>query len=224
MLISKHRKASFGGMNLTLTVGAILIGLSASVFAIDLPFYFTAQNQLQTAVDAAALAGASALPEGEQEAQNAASEIAYQNEVAGQPVSAEQLSYTVTGSSFEVTGKVQVPTIMGNFLCGLSGKHSGGGDTQNGSDEGSPDVGGGGGGSDTDGCSYMTVYAHSKGVPAARDTVLVIDTSSSMDDLGNQRPFKDVKSAAKKYIDLLVDLDSESVDRVSLVTFDKTGK
>jgi hypothetical protein len=70
----------------------------------------------------------------------------------------------------------------------------------------------------------MTVYAHSKAVPAARDTVLVIDTSNSMDDLGNNRPFKDVKSAAKNYVDQIAGMQSEAVDRLALVDFNQTGK
>lgn len=73
------------------------------------------------------------------------------------------------------------------------------------------------------GCSMMTVYAAAKAQPAARDTVLVVDTSSSMEILGNMRPLNDVKSAARAFVDKVDALNNESVDRIALVQFDRTA-
>lgn len=218
-----NRKASFGGANILLGIGAVVIGLGASVLAIDLPYYFAAQNQLQTVVDAAALAGAAKLPEGQQQAQDAAFELASENQVAGKTLGADEFDYSSSGTSFEVSASTRVPTIMANLMCSMAGK-IGGGAYNDGQGEGSGWGKGSGVSADTDGCSYMTVYAHAKALPAARDTVLVIDTSNSMDDLGNNRPMKDVKSSAKNYINMIANMQSESVDRIALVSFDKTGK
>jgi Flp pilus assembly protein TadG len=213
-------QSSRGGASLMLTVGATLVGISASVLAVDLPYYFATQNQLQTTVDAAALAGASALPVGEQEAREAAYELASRNPVAGYTLQPGDLKYTVSGSSFEVSASSKVPTIVAKFLCSFSKKNGSGKKL----DDDGLETGGSGGDSTSGGnCSYMTVYAHSKATPAARDTVLVIDTSSSMDDLGNNRPMKDVKSAAKNFVDMVAKLQSESVDRIGLVSFNQTG-
>jgi Flp pilus assembly protein TadG len=206
-----------GGMNSILALGGIILGLGTSVLAIDLPYYFAAQNQLQTATDAAALAGAMALPDGEQQAEDAALEVATKNPIAGKALQASDLKYTSNGSTFEVTTSAHVPTVMAKVLCSITGGAAGRGQDGVIRDSNGASV-------DTDGCSYMTVYAHSKAIPAARDTILVIDTSSSMDDLGYNRPFKDVKSAAKYYIDMVANLQSESTDRIGLVSFDQTGK
>lgn len=214
------RGAAFGGSATVLTIGAVVVGLGASVLAIDMPFYFATRNQLQTAVDAAALAGASALPMGEDEAKLAAQELAAENPVANQLLEAQNLNFKIDQSKFMVTGEVEVPTIMGKLLCALSGK--GGGKEI----EGEAIEGGGGSdsGSSSSSCSVMKVVAGSSAAPAARDTILVIDTSNSMDDLGNNRPMKDIKSAANKYIDIIAALNNESVDRIGLVSFDQTGK
>jgi hypothetical protein len=69
----------------------------------------------------------------------------------------------------------------------------------------------------------MKVVAYSSAAPAARDTILVIDTSSSMDDLGNGRPMKDIKTSATNFINTIANLDNESVDRIGLVSFNQTG-
>jgi hypothetical protein len=44
-----------------------------------------------------------------------------------------------------------------------------------------------------------------------------------MNDLGNNRPFVDVKAAAHSYLDQLVSLSNTSLDRVGLVNFASTG-
>lgn len=212
------RGAAFGGSATVLTIGAVLVGMGASVFAIDLPFYFAAQNQLQTAVDAAALAGASALPYGDNEAEEAALELAAENPVANQTVDASNLSFQVNQSKFTVSGQMEVPTIMGKLLCALSGK-GGGKEIDEAGIEGD-----GNSGSSEASCSSMKIAAKASAAPAARDTILVIDTSNSMDDLGNNRPMRDIKTAANKYIDIIANLNNESVDRIGVVTFDQTGK
>ncbi len=45
-----------GGFNVLYTIGVILVGLTISAVGVDMGFYFSAQNQLQTTADAAALA------------------------------------------------------------------------------------------------------------------------------------------------------------------------
>lgn len=215
------RKSSFGGSTTIMSIGAVLMGLSASVFAIDMPAYFNARNELQTSVDAAALAGAAQLPEGEAYAEDAAYELANANPVAGIELGEDNLSYKSTQSKFTVTGSVEVPTLMGKFLCALSGKQAGRdqeGGEQEGSDSGSNDSGTSGGGSS---CSTMKVVASSSAAPAARDTILVIDTSSSMSSLGNNRPLTDVQKAAVNYINTIAKLQNDSVDRIGLVKFDE---
>lgn len=203
-------------------IGVMLSGLMVSSLAVDLPFYFTAQNQLQTAVNAAALAGASQLPEGEVNAQEAAYDYASQNPVAGQTLSEDNLTYHFDGSSFEVEARMQAPTLLSRLMCGMSGMLSGGGGGLDGGDSGGDAVGGGDG-EDGSGpslnCESMTLAAHAKAVPAARDVVLVLDTSGSMN-RGGGYPMNDVKDAAKAYIDKVIALDSESVDRIGVVNFD----
>lgn len=215
-----NRRAFFGGSNLILSLGVILVGLSASVLAVDLPYYFAAQNQLRTAVDAAALAGAAKLPDGEADAEEAALEMAAENPITGKPLQPEEMTFTSEQSKFTVSASTKVPTIIGKFLCALSGK-TGGMDIEGA--EGVDNEGNSGNASGEH-CNSMTVAAASSAAPAARDTILVIDTSNSMDDLGNGRPMKDIKTAANNFVDTIVSLDSSYVDRIGLVSFDQTGK
>jgi Mg-chelatase subunit ChlD len=226
--MKRNRKSDYGGSSLILTIGAVLIGLSASALAIDTSFYFSAQNQLQTATDAAALAGGAHMFEGADAAEAAALELAEANSTGGMALSAENFQFETGAGSFSVRAQKQVPTIMANLMCSLAGKIGGGGDVggegadpsqDNPNNNDSPPAA-------TDGCSYMTVYAASKAVGAPRDTVLVLDTSSSMDDLGYGQPFKDVKSAAKVFLDMVVEMEADSpdsVDKVAIVKFDRTS-
>ena len=202
------------GNGALLAVGLLVSGLSLGVFAVDMPLYYTYQNQLQTAVDAAALAGAAALPHGEQGAEDAIYDIAFENKVAGEPVLSEQLTINELNSethTVEVTGEVMAPTMIGRFLCGVSGS------AELPEEEGSENNGLDGAGSNS--CDYMKVVAHAKAKPAARDTMLVVDNSSSMRSLGNNRPMRDVQDAAIDYVDLVAEFDNESVDRIGVVTF-----
>jgi hypothetical protein len=214
----KIQRSAYGGSAIILSIGAMLVALGGAVMAVDLPYYFATQNQLQTAVDAAALAGATALPAGETEAEEAALELAYENLVGGQHMDESNLTFSVDKSKFKVTGEVSIPTIMGKLLCALSGK-SGGQEIEGEELEG----GASGNGSSGSSCNKMKVVAGSSAAPAARDTILVIDTSNSMDDLGNNRPMKDIKTAANKFIDIIAALDNDSVDRIGLVRFDQNG-
>ena len=208
------RARGVGSSTVLLGVGAGLITMAASTIAVDTSFYFAAQNQLQTAVDAAALAGAAALPDGTSFAKTQATAMAQENLVAGQELASSDLTYRTSSTTFEVAGKKQVPTIMAKFVCALSA-----GGTQIG-EEGDGD---GDGDVDTSHCDFMTVKAYSKALPAARDTILVIDASNSMDDLGNNRPMADVKSAAVSYVNTILNFHSESVDRIGLVSFHQTA-
>ncbi|MGE0201366.1 MAG: VWA domain-containing protein [Candidatus Melainabacteria bacterium] len=224
-VVAKHlsgkRQKQRGSASL-LTIGLILLGLSMSVVAIDLPMYFNAQNQLQTTVNAAAIAGAYKLPQGTQEAEDAALEIAMENPVAGHTLTDSELSFDYeTGANMTMIVNAQspVPTLINKFLCSLSG--SGGEGYDPNATDGNWDTSGGSAGNN---CNYMTVYAHAKAVPAARDTILVIDTSSSMG--VGFKPINKTKEAAKYFVDTVAALNNQngSLDRIAVVTFDQTAK
>lgn len=213
------------GNNHILSIGLLLSTFLATPFAIDIPTYFSVQQQLQTAVDSAALAGASKLPFSQYEAETAAYEMASQNPVAGRTLEPDELEFSYSGANMKVSANVQINTITAGLMCSL-GSFIGGG---NGKLANPPDddedmlegqEGNGGGESD---CESMSVTASAKAVPAPRDTILVIDTSNSMDDLGGNQPFKDVKNSAHSFLDMLINMNSDSVDRVGLVKFDKTA-
>ena len=183
-------------------VGAMIGTLTFSVLAIDLPIYFNTQNQLQTTVNSAALAAAAKLPYGEDAATETAYEYVDQNPVAGHTVSHGDVNLGFNGNRVSIGASTPVDTLMGKMLCALRGDFQG-------DDE------------ESQTCDSMTVYAGAKAQPAARDTVLVIDTSSSMQSLGNMQPLNDVKSAARAFVDRVEELDNESVDHISLVSFDR---
>jgi hypothetical protein len=215
------KRAAFGGSNIVLGLGVTLIGVSASVFAVDLPYYFNAQNQLQTTVDAAALAGAARLPNGVALAEQAALSLAQKNPVAGKTLQTGDLTFASTKSKFTVTANTDVPTLIGKFLCTWSGQLAGRDpEAEAGSGTGGTD---GGSGSSSAHCDTMTVSASASAAPAARDTMLVLDASSSMNSLGNGRPLSDVQKAAINFIKTVAALQNESVDRIGLVKFNETA-
>ncbi|MBX2861074.1 MAG: VWA domain-containing protein, partial [Vampirovibrio sp.] len=217
-MIEQVRKnpASGGfGINQIFSIGVLVISLCVSTLAVDLPFYFAAQNQLQTAVNAAALAGAANLPDGNDEAVEAALDMAAQNPVTNKILEESNLTFDSNGNVFEVRGEVEVDTIMAKILCGLTGVV----DTVAGDGDG----GEGEGESSGMSCNSMKVGAYAKALPAARDTILVIDMSTSMDDLGGDQPVTDVKEAGIAFVDQVLALDSESVDRIGVVSFDRYG-
>jgi hypothetical protein len=214
-LIQKNK-----GSAMIWAIGITLASFVVTPIAIDLPMFYNVQQQLQTAVDSAALAGAAKLPEGSTQATSAALDIISKNWVAGRHLNTSEVTLSSTGSAFNVTGRISIPTLTRKLMCSLN---IGSGSVEN---TATTNPGGviGGSSSAAASCADIVVGAKSKAIPAARDTMLVIDTSSSMDDLGNGRPFKDVKSAAKLYLSLLSGMSSESVDKVGLVSFNQTGK
>lgn len=205
-----HRGQSF----LINTVAVTFLTLGVGVLAVDLPTYFAVQNQLQTAVNAAAIAGAYELPYGKQEAEDAAYEVGSENLVGGKPLEEGDLTFNYQDGetmTMEVKGTKTVDTLLGKFLCaaasvGKAPEDEGGGDD--------------GAGADAN-CNVMTVAAHAKATPAARDTILVIDTSSSMGE-GN-KPITSVKGAAKNFVTMIQNFNNQSVDRIGVVKFDQTA-
>ncbi len=204
---NKAKGTSGIGANQLLFVGVMGIGMSTAPFAVDLPTFFVAQNQLQTTMDAAALAGASQLPFGQAAAESMARQYVAANPVMGQTIDPTTLRFREINNQFSVSNTLRVQTVTSQFLCQF----------QRGfkiPDPNNPppqQVG--------DDCSYMQVAATSTAVPAARDTMIVMDISTSMTDLGNGRPLRDVKQAAIHYINNIRDYNSESVDRIGFVTF-----
>ncbi|MEM0951222.1 MAG: vWA domain-containing protein [Cyanobacteria bacterium P01_H01_bin.74] len=220
---SFYRAKSFGmGSHIMLTFGMVLLTVMASTLAIDMGWYFTAQNQLQTATDAAALTAGAKMFEGEADAESAALAIAEANGLNGLNLGSNNFNFNFGAGNLSVQAQSTVPTVMAKVLCGLSGKAPGrlvdGQAVEDRDGDGNPDA--------TDGCSYMTVYAKSHVIGSPRDTVLVIDTSSSMDSLGYGQPFLDVKDASQAFLDMIVEMEEshpDSVDKVALVQFDKTA-
>ncbi len=212
------------GHNTVMAIGIMLFGFVAAPFAIDVPTYFAVQQQLQTAVDAAALAGAAKLPYGESRAERAAYAVAQENHVQGKSLEASQLTYSYQGANMGVRGQVDMPTVTHKMLCALGLNGSVKNDEKKKLNERTGQKNTSAGGSDGNHCNGLLVTADARAVPAARDTILVIDTSSSMDDLGNNRPFADVRTAAHAFVDELAAMRSQNVDRIGLVQFNQTSK
>lgn len=219
----RHAKG-MGHQILLLGVGSTLVGLMMAPFAIDAAFYFTAQNQLQTATNAAALAGGQAMFLGEGEAEEAALELAAANPVAGEGLTMDDLTFETGSGSFGVRAEKKIPTIVTKLLCDFASKGPGKEIEGDGSDSGS---GEGDEGGASQNCSEMTISASAKAVGAPRDTILVLDTSSSMDDLGRGQPFRDVRDAAESFLDMIVTMEDDSpnsLDKVALVKFDRSAQ
>jgi Flp pilus assembly protein TadG len=205
------------GNGLIMGAGLFIAASTLGVLAVDLPTYFAAQNQLQTAVESAALAGAQQLPYGESSARSSAVEVGITNPVMGKALTQANFTIpTVNTSNLNMTvrGQATAPSVFGQLLCGLTSAaqvtpNQGGGVEE---PEAPPQ------GTENQ-CLGYPVFAGAKAVPAARDTILVIDNSSSMNDLGNNRPLVDVLSAARQYVDTVRGLGSQSVDRLGLVRF-----
>lgn len=202
------------GTNAIMGLGVVLTSFIVAPVAMDIPTYYAVQQEMQTAIDAAALAGASKLPSGVAAAKAEALKIAALNPIMGKTLTANDLTISASGSTFGISGKLMMPTITTKIMCGLQGTLQKDPETQE--TELTADSYGF--------CQDMAVSAKATANPAARDTILVIDTSSSMNDLGGGQPFGYVKSASNAYLDQVVSLNSASVDRVGIVTFDQTGK
>jgi Flp pilus assembly protein TadG len=199
------RRAHKGmGENTLMAVGVLFLGLMLSTLGIDVGMYFNAQNQLQTVVNHSALAGASKLPLGESHAETRARTIADNNEVLGDVLTGSDLDIETTPLSVKVTGHAKYSPIIMKAFCNNSFFNPG--EEQEGQ-----------------GCSVMDVLASAKAVPAARDTMLVIDASGSMDSLGNNRPMRDVQQAANLFIDKVSAQATQASDRIGLVRFNRGG-
>ena len=179
------------GQNQILALGLVGMSMSCGVILVDIPLYFNQVRQAQTLTDAAALAGAAKLPQGNSQAQQAALAMAQANPYGGEQIKASQLTYTINKDAMTVTTTGSYTPIFSKFLC--------------------------------NNCAAIPLKASSKAQPAARDTVLVIDASSSMADLGNNRPMNDVKTAAKLFVDTLAAQDNQLVDRIAVVSFHQTA-
>ena len=198
------RRAHQGmGENTLMAVGVLFLGLMLSTLGIDVGAYFNAQNQLQTVVNHSALAGASKLPLGETQAVNRARAIANENEVMGEILTGTALDVRTTPLSVEVTGHATFRPIIMKAFCGDDFDLAAG--------------------EEKPGCTVMEVLASAKAIPAARDTMLVIDSSSSMLSLGNNRPLRDVQQAANLFIDMVASQATQGSDRIGLVKFDQVG-
>lgn len=211
----RHRAAPAQGM-MTM-FGALIAALTLGVFAIDIPLYYTYQNQLQTAVNAAALAGAAYIPDGRSLAEEAVYEYAALNPVADLTLSQDNVSVTEidpVAYTISVHGEANVPTLMARFVCALTASAEAN-TPQSGGTSPPP--------ADTTHCEFMQVIADAKAVPAARDTMLVIDNSSSMGDMGNNRPLSYVKQAAIDYVTQIQTFNNKNVDRIGLVKFAYDG-
>jgi hypothetical protein len=191
------------GANLLLGMAVLMLSLMVSSLGVDIGVYLDVQNELQTAANAGALAGAAQLPLGENQAVSAARRLSMQNRVSGNWLSPEQVHITTSPNTVEVVAHTSVtPTMMSGF-CQHFGQWFTDTHQQN--------------------CLSLPVAAHAKAVPAARDTVLVIDASSSMSSLGNNRPLRDVQAAAKLFADMVANQPTQTSDRIALVTFHQTG-
>ncbi len=197
-----------GNSSLILSVGMMLSTLIVGPFAVDFPTYMCVQQQLQTATDAAALAGAANLPFSQTDAEAEAYRIAAKNIVAGHELQPNDLSYAYKGGAMIVRGQVEMPTVTAKLLCGFQLEEEKKKNPNGAQAESVPS------------CGTITVTAGSKAIPAPRDTMLVLDTSGSM----AGTPIRDVKNSSKAFIDIIDSMNSESVDRVGLVNFDLVGK
>jgi Flp pilus assembly protein TadG len=199
-----------GGENMLMAAGLVVLMTMLSAMGIDVGMYFNTQNQLQTVVNHAALAGASKLPYGETVAESRARALAEKNVVLGEVLPVEKVMVDSTPLSIEVTGQTTYHPLVMKAFCN-SGFFEGKLDA-----EGNPLSSG-------EACGVMDVLASAKAVPAARDTVLVIDTSGSMNSLGNNRPMKDVKDAATLFVNMVSQQATQGSDRIALVNFNRAG-
>jgi hypothetical protein len=201
-----------------MAMGTLMATFIAAPIAIDVPTYLNVQQQLQTATEAAALAGASKLASGSSnaktEAQTEAYRVASLNPVGGKILPQSAFKYTFQGSTMSVDSTYNMPTLTSGIMCALDFEKKSKDKTQSQESKG-PVI---------EKCDSLAMGGHAKAVPAARDTILVIDTSNSMDDLGNNKPFADVKTAANQFLTQLVNLNSASIDKVGLVDFNQTAR
>lgn len=181
----------------------MMLCLSACALAVDLPAYFSYRNQLQTITDSAALAGGHFMLTSQSAATAEAYQVASQNPIADRTIKASELQYKFGTGTFTVTANVSVPTFVAKFGC-MYGKKT---------DPTDPTY---------KACNMMTVVAGSQVSAAPRDTIMVIDTSSSMV-VNSGHPFIDVKAAAQNFVVIMQNMASPNIDQLGLVSFDQTA-
>jgi hypothetical protein len=207
------------GQNVVFGIGTVITGVMISSIAIDMGTYFSVQRQLQSAVDSAALAGAVDLPSGMNAATASATQYAQMNQVAGQTLTANNLSFSQVGNSFKVAGTQTFQTSIAQFFCSGSlpviFQPPGGTNAASGS-------------SPNSNCSTLTVKAEANAQPAARDTVLVVDVSWSMGAAngynkktasGGSIPIENMRQAINAYLDKVNQIGGGQMERVALVSF-----
>ncbi len=204
------------GMNIALSIGVVFSGLMAAPFAVDIPSYYVVHQQLQNAVDAGALAGASQLPNGQAAAETAAYDVASKNLVDGKTLQPSDLSYSYTGNKMTVSATVPMQSFTAGIFNALNA-HNAPSQQNNTSNNLTYSAG--------NTTFTWTVNAGASAEPAARDTILVIDTSSSMGEVSNgQTLLSSVKSAANGYVNYVIASSNKDVDRIGLVDFNQTAR
>jgi len=230
-LIEEIRSRRAHGSSTIMTMGLIVMGIAMGPIAIDVPTYFGIQQQLQTATDAAALAGASQLPAGQTAAIASANSIAAQNPVGG---TTPTFTYAVTNNTFQVKGTSTMNSITAGLFCAfqLNSNQSTGGTASSGNTTGnttgntsntSNSSASAGGGSSA-ACGQLAVTAGAAAQPSAMDTVLVIDTSSSMtvNSSNGKTLLSNVLSAADLYVSTVLSYNNPAY-RIAVVNFDQTA-
>ena len=82
----KCRWGKRGGAIIVLTAILMVLMMGMLAFSVDVGYMYTLESQLQRSVDAAALAGAGALVEGQDYAQDRVAEYLVRNPIGGKPV------------------------------------------------------------------------------------------------------------------------------------------
>lgn len=82
----KRRWQKRGGAIIVLTAILLVLMMGMLAFSVDVGYMYTLESQLQRSVDAAALAGAGALVEGQDYAQDRVAEYLVRNPIGGKPV------------------------------------------------------------------------------------------------------------------------------------------
>jgi Putative Flp pilus-assembly TadE/G-like len=112
--MSRHRNQRGQAMVLTLVFLAVLLGVAAAV--IDVGAWYKAHRDVQATADAAALAGATALPESQSQASALALDYANRN---GGGVTASDVTFSgtlVAGDTIAVTARKTVPGMFASLF------------------------------------------------------------------------------------------------------------
>ena len=203
-----------GATNFVMGLGLLIMTTTLAPFAIDIPAQLTYHTQLQNAVDAATLAAASSYSQGDAAAKSAAQTILNASNVAGQnPVTASTVNYTFDSSQnrISISASMSAPSIMRPILCSLTITVPNPNQPPNTTQPNTVT---------SQDCGSIPITAQATAIPQARDVFLVIDVSGSMADYSK---ITSAKTAAKNYLDYLIQQNSPSVDRVGLVSFSSSA-